>query len=77
MKCTFCHEKIQKGAEKGLTPGVDREATPTCVNNCLTKARYFGDLDDPESEVSCLIRAHWGRQLHPEFETDPSIFYIE
>lgn len=76
MKCNFCLEKIEEGIKKGLKPGVDRAATPSCVNNCMTKARYFGDLDDPDSEVSQLIRAQRGTQLHPEFGTDPSIYYI-
>ncbi len=76
MKCTFCVEKIDEGIKKGLKPGVDREATPSCVNNCMTKARFFGDLDDPDSEVSQLIRASRGRQLHPEHGTEPSVYYL-
>lgn len=75
-KCTFCQDKVQEGLARGLKPGRDREATPTCVNNCPAKARYFGDLDDPDSEVSDLIRAGWGYQLHPEFGTDPSVYYL-
>ena len=51
-KCDFCKERIDEGIKQGLKPGVDREATPVCVNACPSKARYFGDLDDPESEVS-------------------------
>ncbi|MDP2719233.1 MAG: 4Fe-4S dicluster domain-containing protein [Dehalococcoidia bacterium] len=77
MKCNFCLEKLEAGVKKGLKPGVDREATPSCVNNCMTKARYFGDLEDPDSEVSQLIRANRGRQVHPEYGTDPSIYYIK
>ena len=76
VKCTFCEEKIDEGMRKGLRPGVDREATPACVNNCPAKARHFGDLDDPSSEVAILIRQKKGFQLHPEFGTDPSVYYI-
>jgi phenylacetyl-CoA:acceptor oxidoreductase subunit 1 len=76
VKCNFCEEKIDEGIRKGLKPGVDREATPACVNNCPTKARYFGDLDDTKSKVSVLIRQRKGFQLHPEFGTDPSVYYI-
>ncbi|MBI4186906.1 MAG: 4Fe-4S dicluster domain-containing protein [Chloroflexi bacterium] len=77
VKCNFCMERIDQGIEKGLTPGVDREATPACVNECVARARVFGDLDDPESEISRLIRARKARPLHPEFGTDPSVFYIQ
>jgi len=77
VKCNFCEEKIDEGIRKGLNPGVDREATPACVNNCPTKARYFGNLDDPKSKVSALIRQRKGFQLHPEFGTEPSVYYID
>jgi len=75
-KCIFCREKIDDGVKRGLKLGVDREATPACVSLCPTKARYFGDLDDPDSEVSLLISGRRAVQLHPEFGTDPSIYYI-
>ena len=77
LKCDFCQERIEDGLARGLKPGVDREATPACVNSCTAKARYFGDLDDPESEVSQLIRSRRGKQLHAEFGTDPSVYYLE
>jgi Fe-S-cluster-containing dehydrogenase component len=76
VKCNFCVERIDSGLERGLKPGVDREATPVCVNACPARARYFGDLDDSESEVSRLIREKKGEQLQPQFETDPSVYYL-
>ena len=76
LKCDFCAERVDEGIRMGLTPGVDRDATPACVNICPAKARYFGDLDDPESEVSQLIREKDGVQLHPGYGTDPSVYYI-
>jgi Fe-S-cluster-containing dehydrogenase component len=76
VKCNFCRERVDAGLEKGLKPGVDREATPACVITCPAKARTFGDLDDPTSEVSRLIRERKGFQLHPEFGTDPSVYYL-
>jgi phenylacetyl-CoA:acceptor oxidoreductase subunit 1 len=76
-KCNFCAERIDAGTAKGLKPGVDREATPACVNTCPARALTFGDLNDPDSEVSRLIRERKGFQLHPEYETDPSVFFID
>ncbi len=76
-KCNFCAERIDAGLAKGLKPGVDREATPACVNTCPARALTFGDLDDPNSEVSRLIREKKGFQLHPEYNTDPSVFFID
>jgi len=76
FKCTFCSEKIDQGIKHGLKPGVDLEATPACVTACPAKARIFGNLEDPESEVSKLIRMKKGLQLHPEYGTDPSVYYL-
>lgn len=77
VKCTFCMEKIDEGLKKGLRPGIDREATPACVNTCYTKARIFGDLDDPDSEVSRLIKEHHAYTLCPETGARPSGYYID
>jgi phenylacetyl-CoA:acceptor oxidoreductase subunit 1 len=40
-------ERIDAGLAKGLKPGIDREATPACVNICQARALTFGDLDTP------------------------------
>ena len=77
VKCNLCVERIDGGLKKGLKPGVDEAATPACVMVCPAKARYFGDLDDPRSEVSRLIKERNGRPLHPEFGTEPSVFYLD
>jgi Fe-S-cluster-containing dehydrogenase component len=76
-KCNFCAERVDAGMRRGLIPGVDREATPACVLTCPPKARYFGDLEDPQSNVVTLVRTRKGRQLRPEFGTEPSVFYLD
>jgi phenylacetyl-CoA:acceptor oxidoreductase 27-kDa subunit len=76
-KCNFCMERIDAGLKQGLKPGIDRDATPACVNTCQARAMTFGDLDDPESQVSLLIKEKDGFQLRPEYGTDPSIYYID
>ena len=77
VKCNFCAGKVDEAVHKGLKPGVDRGGTPACVNQCPVKARHFGDLDDPGSKVSMLIRQRKGFRLHPELGTEPSVYYIE
>jgi phenylacetyl-CoA:acceptor oxidoreductase 27-kDa subunit len=77
IKCNFCKERIDDGIAHGLKPGIDREATPACVNTCPVKARHFGDLDDPESNVSMLVMKRKGHPLRPELGTEPSVYYLE
>lgn len=77
IKCNFCVERITEGLDKGLVPGKDRDATPACVNACPVNARTFGDLDDKTSEISQLIKEENGKQLRPEFGTEPAVYYID
>jgi Fe-S-cluster-containing dehydrogenase component len=77
LKCTFCVERLDEGIKKGLQPGIDREATPACVLTCPAKARTFGDLSDPASEISRLIFEKKAKPFHPEFGTEPSVYYNE
>ena len=76
LKCDFCKHRIEQGLANGLLPGQDREATPACVINCMTKARYFGDLDDPSSEVSQLNSRSQVFQLKAECNTRPKVTYM-
>jgi molybdopterin-containing oxidoreductase family iron-sulfur binding subunit len=63
-KCDYCMHRVREGRQ------------PACVEACPAKARYFGDLDDPESEISILIRREGAFQLNPEFGTDPKCYYL-
>lgn len=75
-KCTFCVHRIDAGLANGKMPGVDPEATPACVNICPVHARYFGDLNDPNSAVSQLITTTPTLRLREDLGTDPSVYYI-
>ena len=75
-KCNFCKDRIDAGLAAGLQPGSDMEATPACVNNCSAGALQFGDLNDPQSNVSRLIRECRTLRLNPEHGTEPSVYYI-
>lgn len=63
-KCTFCYNRISAGEE------------PSCMILCPARARHWGDLDDPESAVSKLIRTREYKQLLPEKGTKPSVYYL-
>ena len=75
-KCTFCVERIDSGLEQGKTPGVDPEATPACVNSCIAQALAFGNLDDPESNVSRLLADNEHFRMHEALGTGPNLFYL-
>jgi hypothetical protein len=47
------------------------------VNICQARALTFGDLDDPNSNVSKLIRDKSGFVLHAEYGTEPSVYYVD
>lgn len=75
-KCTFCIHRVTGALEQGLTPGVDPEVTPACVNICPVEARHFGDLNDPDSPVSRIIATTPTFRLREEIGTDASVYYI-
>jgi tetrathionate reductase subunit B len=71
VKCSFCQHRIDQGV------------VPSCVNSCPPGARKFGDLNDPNSEVSKLVK-EFGLEsnrnkttLLPDEDTVPMLFYID
>ena len=79
-KCTFCYHRVSK-APKG-TVDFDpadpklREFTPACVVTCAPDARYFGDLDNPTSEVSKMIANNRGVRLLDHLGNKPQVYYL-
>jgi tetrathionate reductase subunit B len=63
-KCTFCVHRVDAGL------------LPACVETCVGSARIFGDLNDPDSAVSRLIRDHAPEPLKPAAGTNPQVRYI-
>jgi Fe-S-cluster-containing dehydrogenase component len=64
-KCTFCIHRVERGLD------------PACVAVCPTHCMHFGDLEDPQSEVSRLLRSRRYHALLPAAGTRPQIFYLE
>ncbi len=63
-KCTFCVHRVEAGL------------LPACVETCVGGARMFGDLKDPQSQVSKLIVKFPTEGLRPEMKTRPQVYYI-
>jgi hypothetical protein len=46
------------------------------VRVCAPKARYFGDLDNPDSKVNQLIADKGGVRLKEETGNKPQVYYL-
>ncbi len=64
-KCTFCVHRVDQGL------------LPACVETCVGGARVFGDLNDPESDVSLLIKENSVQTLKPATGNEPQVFYVD
>lgn len=67
QKCTLCAHMLDGG-----------EKTVRCVEVCPTGAMVFGDMDDPDSRISKLLRekAEKVEDFKPEFVTKPTVKYV-
>lgn len=65
-KCTFCTHRLEAGL------------LPACVESCVGGARKIGDLNNPDSEISKLLKENKSdiKVLKPEMNTDPHVYYI-
>ncbi|MBR2790517.1 MAG: 4Fe-4S dicluster domain-containing protein [Eggerthellaceae bacterium] len=64
-KCTFCKERV------------DRGEAPRCVISCQARARYFGDVEDPTSEISQILATREYDQLLVEAGTEPNVYFLK
>jgi Fe-S-cluster-containing dehydrogenase component len=63
-KCTFCVQRVRDGRY------------PACVEICPVGARKFGNLLDPEDEVSRILQDKRVFVLKAELRTDPAFYYF-
>ena len=63
-KCTFCVQYTSQGIE------------PACCAGCPGNARIFGDLDDPDSEISRYLEGRETFVLGEEHGTHPKVLYL-
>ena len=64
-KCRFCWD--------GEKPG----NPPACVGTCISGARIFGDLDDPDSDISKKLASGSGEVLNSDLGLSPSLYYFD
>ncbi len=64
-KCTMCWHRVAQDEE------------PACIEACPGRARFWGDLDDPNSEVSKLVKSRSTKQLLADEGTNPSVYYLD
>jgi molybdopterin-containing oxidoreductase family iron-sulfur binding subunit len=55
----------------------DGEVVPACAQTCPPGAILFGDLNDPESEVSRHMKDTRKFRLMEHYGTDPSTVYLK
>jgi Fe-S-cluster-containing dehydrogenase component len=70
QKCTLCVDRIYNETLD------ERDRQPACVMACPTRARMFGDLGDPDSDVSRVVAEREGFALMPEFGYAPVNRYL-
>ena len=79
-KCTFCIQRIRFAKdrakdEKRLVR--DGEVLPACAQTCPAGAITFGNLMDPESAVSKLVKSAGVYRVQEELGTEPAVYYVK
>jgi Fe-S-cluster-containing dehydrogenase component len=78
-KCTFCIHRLHKAREQAEAEGREfrtEDYIPACVQTCTGKARFFGDMDDPDSTVNRLAKSTRAFRLLEEVGTYPKVIYL-
>ncbi|MCP4540186.1 MAG: 4Fe-4S dicluster domain-containing protein [Chloroflexi bacterium] len=81
-KCTFCVHRLRAAQAHAEEKGRELSDAETvlltaCNQACPASARYFGNLEEPESNVSRLSRSKRAFQLFEELGTEPSVYYLQ
>jgi molybdopterin-containing oxidoreductase family iron-sulfur binding subunit len=71
-KCTFCVHLQDEQGRYNKAEG----RWPACAKTCTGHAIHFGDFNDPESEVSRLLRERQAVRLKEELGTNPNVYYL-
>ncbi len=63
-KCTFCSERLQAGK------------MPACVEAAPKGGMFFGDIEDPNSEVRKIVTGKLTVRRKPDLGTGPTVYYV-
>jgi DMSO reductase family type II enzyme iron-sulfur subunit len=65
QKCIFCFPRVEQGV------------APACARQCPGRLRFVGYLEDLDGPIAKLVH-QWkvALPLHPEFGTEPNVYYI-
>ncbi|MBI4417938.1 MAG: 4Fe-4S dicluster domain-containing protein, partial [Ignavibacteriales bacterium] len=78
-KCSFCVQRIQEAkieAKRTAVPVGDDQIQTACQQSCPARAVVFGDLNDPASRVSAMVKDPRQYQILAELEVRPSVSYM-
>ncbi|MBP7866847.1 MAG: 4Fe-4S dicluster domain-containing protein [Acidobacteria bacterium] len=78
-KCTFCIQRIRWAKDRARDEGRkvrDGEIVPACAQACPAGAIVFGNLLDPEAEVSKWARSERAYRILEEVGTRPAVYYL-
>jgi tetrathionate reductase subunit B len=63
-KCDFCSERLERGLQ------------PACVTTCTGHAKFFGNLEDQNSDVFRMAYEQGARRLEtPQVSIGPNVYY--
>lgn len=78
-KCSFCVQRIQSSKLKAKIENrtmVDGDVKTACQQSCPSDALVFGDMNDPNSEISKLFKNERKYVLLEEYNVQPSVGYM-
>jgi len=78
-KCTFCVQRIQEkklNAKLENRPLNDGEVVPACMQVCPAGAIIFGDMNDPESKITHMLKDQRNYHVLEELHVLPSVGYL-
>lgn len=64
-KCTFCANRLA------------RDEVPACMELCPGRARHWGDMDDPESDIRTFLEGKDYEHLLEDAGTEPNVYYVK